>query len=232
MPTFRPVRGAIFDLDGVLVDTATYHFEGWQMIARGLGFELTAAQGEPLKGVSRLEALSIVLSVGGVDVDGAQREALAASKDAWFRNRVSQMDSSAMLPGAADSLRWLQARGIPIALASASENAVQILRQVGLEHYFTSVVDGRAVRRTKPDPEVFLLAAHGLGLPPQECVVFEDAAAGVEGARSAGCAVVGLGDATILAAADLVLPSMREVPLEDLFGRRAHPQPPTQPIAR
>lgn len=214
----REVRGAIFDLDGVLVDTAGYHFEGWQRIAHQLGFALRPADGELLKGVSRDEALTAVLRVGGVEVTPDERALLSAAKNTWFLEQVAALDPDALLPGAYHTLRWLQVRDVPIALASSSENAIEILERTGIRQFFRAVVDGHVVRRAKPDPEIFLLAARGIGLPPARCVVFEDAEAGVAGARRAGCAVVGLGDPAVLCRADLVVGSLLEVPLGAIFG--------------
>ncbi len=213
----REIRGAIFDLDGVLVDTAGYHFEGWQRIAHGLGFDLQRADGELLKGVSRDEALMAVLRVGRVQVGDRERARLSAVKNAWFLEQVANLDPGALLPGAQDALRWLQSRQVPIALASSSENAIEILERTGIRQFFVAVVDGHVVRRAKPDPEIFLLAARGLGLPAAQCVVFEDAEAGVAGARRAGCAVVGLGDPLVLHEADLVVGSLAEIALETIF---------------
>jgi beta-phosphoglucomutase len=217
-----PAAGAIFDLDGVLVDTARFHFEGWQTVARARGFELSQTDGELLKGVSRDEALRIVLRIGGVQLDEQQRAKLAESKNRWFVERISRLDPSALLPGVKDALHELTILGVPIALASASKNAMSVLRAVGIADYFTTIVDGRAVTHAKPDPEVFLRAAAGLKFNPQRCVVFEDAPAGLVGARRAGCIAVGIGDPSVLGPnADLVVASVAEVQMPLLFASAA-----------
>jgi beta-phosphoglucomutase len=208
----------VFDLDGVLVDTARFHFEGWRRVARSLGFDLAPGHGELLKGISRREALDVVLAVGGRDLDERARADLAEAKNAWYVEQISHLRRDALLPGVEQVLDQLHTLQVPIALASSSKNARMILRQTGIEHCFDAVVDGHAVTLAKPDPEIFVRAAKALGMKPSECVVFEDAAAGVAGAHRAGCFVVGLGDTQVLSDADFVVGSMAELNLELLFG--------------
>src|SRR3984957_10014358 len=212
-----PAGGAIFDLDGVLVDTACEHFEAWQQMARSLGFELSAAHGERLKGVGRPEALDLVLSVGCVSASESRRAQLAAAKNTWYLKRIAGLGPERLLPGARAALEELRRRHIPVALASSSKNAREILRQTRIESCFDAIVDGNAITRTKPDPEIFLRAAAGLGLPAGAGAVFEDAGAGGTGARRAGCRVVGLGGRTF-AAADLTAATLSDVDLSLLFG--------------
>jgi beta-phosphoglucomutase len=212
-----PAGGAIFDLDGVLVDTACDHFEAWQQMARSLGFELSPAQGEWLKGVSRHEALDIVLSIGRVSASESRRAQLAAAKNTWYLKRIEGLGQERLLPGARAALVELRRRDIPVALASSSKNAREILRQTRIDSCFDVIVDGNDITQTKPDPEIFLRAAAGLGLPAGACVVFEDAEAGVTAARRAGCLVVGIGGRTF-ATADLSAATLSDVDLSLLFG--------------
>lgn len=205
---FCSMRGALFDLDGVIVDTARHHFLAWRRLAEGLGFEFTEAHNERLKGVSRARSLEILLEVGGVTTTTAEREEMAARKNAWYVESISRLDVGDILPGADEYLRRLRERGVRVALGSASKNAPLILDRLGIAGLFDAIVDGNAVSRAKPDPEVFLVGANRLGLAPADCVVFEDAEAGVEAARRAGMRVVGVGDPVALRAADLVVPGL------------------------
>lgn len=212
-----PAAGAIFDLDGVLVDTACEHFEAWQQMARSLGFELSPDHGERLKGVGGPEALDIVLSIGRVSASESRRAELAATKNSWYLKRIAGLGPERLLPGARAALAELRRRHIPVALASSSKNAREILRQTRIDRCFDAVVDGNAVTRTKPDPEIFLRAAAELGLPSGACVVFEDAEAGVTAARRAGCRVVAIGRHPF-GAADLTAAILSDVDLSLLFG--------------
>ena len=213
-----PAQGGIFDLDGVLVDTAGFHFAGWQMTAEQLGFQLADADEELLKGVSRNEALDIILGIGRVTCTPSERARLADEKNAWYVEQIQQLTPAALLPGALGLLESLRRRNIPMALASSSRNAPAIVERVGVAHFFAHVVDPAALSATKPDPEIFLRAAEGLGLTPGGCIVFEDAPAGVTGALRAGCVVVGVGDAAVLHEADIVVQSLVDVPVTALFA--------------
>lgn len=205
MAVFAEMRGAIFDLDGVIVDTAKYHFLAWRRLAAELGFAFTEAENERLKGVSRMRSLEILLELGGLEVGDEERIALAEKKNRWYREYISQMDESELLAGAKDYILRLRRDGIKIALASASKNAMTILEKTGITHLFDAIVDGSKVARAKPDPEIFLRAAEELRLPPEHCMVFEDAEAGIEAARRAGMRVVGIGGEGTLGKADLVV---------------------------
>lgn len=205
------MKGAIFDLDGVIVDTAKYHYLAWRSLARRLGFEFTEADNERLKGVSRMESLRILLEVGGAIATEEEREEMAAEKNREYVDYISKLEPSEILPGAGGYLLQLRGRGVKIALGSASKNAGFILSRLGIAELFDAVIDGTKVSKAKPDPEVFLAASAALGLPPSECVVFEDAEAGVQAGKAAGCRVVGIGDPNILAAADLVVSGLHEL---------------------
>jgi beta-phosphoglucomutase len=207
----RDMRAAIFDLDGVIVDTAKYHFLAWRRLANQLGFDFSEVDNEKLKGVSRVRSLEILLELGKVQADDAAREKMAAEKNGWYVEYISKMDASEILPGAVDYLRFIKSRGVKIALGSASKNAVMILDLLGITPMFDAIMDGTKVQKAKPDPEIFVKAAEALGIDKEYCVVFEDAEAGVEAARRAGMATVGVGKPEILKDADLVIPGF--VPL-------------------
>ncbi|MDT3425099.1 beta-phosphoglucomutase [Paenibacillus forsythiae] len=205
------IKACLFDLDGVLVDTAKYHYIAWKELADQLGFEFTEKDNERLKGVSRSASLNILLEIGGLALDEAEKARLAESKNSRYVEYISSMDSSEILPGALAFLEDCRSQGIGTALGSASKNAMTILNNTGLTPYFDAIIDGTNTSVAKPDPEVFLLGAEALGVPPVNCVVFEDAEAGIEAARRAGMASVGIGSPETLGAASLVVPSLLEM---------------------
>jgi len=213
-----PVKACLFDLDGVLVDTANYHFLAWRRLAGELGFTFTEADNERLKGVSRMASLDILLSVGGLAFPPEEKERLAAKKNGWYVEMISKMDQSEILPGALDFLKACRGAGLKVALGSASKNSAIILANTGLTPYFDAIIDGTMTQAAKPDPEVFLLGAEALGIAPDDCVVFEDAEAGIEAARRGGMKSVGIGSPQILREADLVVPSLAAMTVERLAG--------------
>lgn len=210
------IEACIFDLDGVIVDTAKYHYLAWRRLANELGFDFTEEQNERLKGVSRVRSLEILLEIGNKSVDQATFDALAAKKNAWYVDSIKQMDPSEILPGAKEFLEALRQAGIKTALGSASKNAGIILQNIGLIDHFDAIIDGTHTSKAKPDPEVFLLGAQALGKAPVNCVVFEDAAAGVDAAKAAGMKVVGIGHATNLGQANLVITGLDQMSVERL----------------
>lgn len=199
----------IFDLDGVLVDTARYHFLAWAELARGLGFEFTPAEAEATKGVSRMASLEIVLRAGGLEgrFSQAEKERLAARKNARYLEYVAAMTPSEVLPGVVPFLHDVRGHGALTVLGSASKNAAAILDRCGLRALFDAVVDGTTVSRAKPDPEVFVRGAGAVGIDPARCVVFEDAAAGIEAAARAGMRSVGVGESPPLGGATMRIAS-------------------------
>lgn len=213
---------AIFDLDGVIVDTAKYHYLAWKRLARELQIPFTEEDNERLKGVSRMRSLQIVLELGGRDESAAEKERLAARKNAWYVEYIGQMDSDEILPGVLPFMAALKRDEIKTALASASKNARFILDRLGLAGEFAAIVDGNSVSKAKPDPEGFLLAASKLGIDPARAVVFEDAAAGIEAAKRAGMFTVGIGSPSALAGADLILPGFAGVAPEELLEELRH----------
>lgn len=190
--------GFIFDLDGVIVDTAKYHYLAWKKLANELGFEFTKEQNEMFKGVSRKRCLEILLEIGNVTASQEQFDAWMVDKNVDYLAYIENMDESEVLPDVPRVLNFLKDNHIPIALGSASKNARPILEKVKLLPFFDSIVDGNNVTKAKPDPEVFLIAAENLGVPSNKCVVFEDAVAGIQAANAADMISIGIGDQKVL----------------------------------
>jgi beta-phosphoglucomutase len=210
------IESCIFDLDGVVVDTAKYHFLAWKALAEELGFEFTPENNERLKGVSRMQSLEILLKIGGLNFPEKEKLAMAERKNALYVSYIEKMTPDEILPGARQFLRELKANGIRTALGSASKNAPMILERLQLSGMFDVVIDGNSISEAKPNPEVFLKGAEKLGVAPANCVVFEDAIAGIEAARNGGMQCVGIGDRATLGMADLVIPGFDGFTLEKL----------------
>jgi beta-phosphoglucomutase len=214
----RSMRAAIFDLDGVIVDTAKYHYLAWSRLARKLGFEFTETDNERLKGVSRMRSLEILLEIGGVRMDEAARRENAALKDGWYVEYIRAMDPSELLPGSVEYVRHLRGKGIRTAIASASRNAPLILERLQIGPLFDAVVDGTKNLMAKPEPDIFLRSASDLGIAPSDCIVFEDAEAGIEAAIRAGMGSVGVGKPGNLVRADLVIADFRQLMIVGRIG--------------
>lgn len=210
------IKACIFDLDGVIVDTAKYHYLAWKRLAKELGFDFTEEDNEILKGISRMKSLDILLQIGKLSFNEKTKEELAAKKNAWYVEYISNMDSSEILPGVINFLKSLRNNNIKISLGSVSKNAKLILNNVGIAPYFDAVIDGTKITHAKPDPEVFLKGAEELGVKPCECVVFEDAQAGIEAAINAGMFSVGVGSLKTLSKANFVISSFEEMTLNRL----------------
>ncbi|MDB5055402.1 MAG: beta-phosphoglucomutase [Bacilli bacterium] len=204
-------KGAIFDLDGVIVDTAKYHYLAWARLAQELGFEFTEEHNERLKGVSRTRSLEILLDIGKLELSEAKKLAFAEKKNNWYVEYIKHMDESEILPGAKEYLIHLRNNGIKIALGSASKNAPMILENLKISKLFDVIIDGNQTSKAKPDPEVFLLGAKGIELQPEDCIVFEDAEAGVEAGKLAGMRVIGIGKKETLQKADRVINGLFEM---------------------
>jgi beta-phosphoglucomutase len=207
------LKGCIFDLDGVIVDTARYHFLAWQRLAEEMGFDFTEDHNEALKGVSRMASLEILLRVGGIVKDDEEKIELATRKNNWYVEYISRMTPDEILPGSIDLLNMLRSEGILTAIGSASRNAGMILDRIGLRTMFDAIVDGNKIHSAKPDPEVFLKGAEELGLAPENCVVFEDAQAGIEAALAGGMKCIGVGSPINLGRANLVVPDLKHITL-------------------
>lgn len=206
----------IFDLDGVIVDTAKYHYLAWKNLANSLGFDFTKEQNELLKGVSRVKSLEILLEIGQVTLSDEQKQKLLIEKNNEYLEYVNKMDSEEILLGVNNILHFLDANEISFALGSASKNAPLILEKVGLLDRFTAIVDGNDVSKAKPNPEVFLIAAEKLNMKPENCIVFEDAIAGVQAANAANMVSVGIGEKDVLGEANYVFANMNTITTEFL----------------
>ncbi|MDO9580336.1 MAG: beta-phosphoglucomutase [Bacteroidales bacterium] len=206
----------IFDLDGVIVDTAKYHFLAWKRLADQLGIHFTENDNEQLKGVSRIDSLEIILDIGNRKLNQQQKNEYATLKNNWYVEYISKMTPDEILPGCLEFINELRNAGIPVAIGSASKNTPMILNKVGIKNLFDAVVDGNVVSKAKPDPEVFIKAANMVGVEPVNCFVFEDAFAGVQAAINAGMMCVGIGSAQVLTKAHLVVSGLNEMSLGKL----------------
>lgn len=211
-------KGFIFDLDGVIVDTAKYHYLAWKKLANELGFEFTKEQNELFKGVSRKRCLEILLEIGKLEATQKQFDTWMIEKNADYLAYIDNMDESEILPEVPKILEFLKGNDIPIALGSASKNARPILEKVGLLSYFDIIVDGNNVLKAKPDPEVFLLAAKQLGVDANDCIVFEDAVAGIQAANSANMISIGIGDYKILNEAKFNFQNFTQISIKFIQG--------------
>ena len=191
-------KAFIFDLDGVIVDTAKYHFLAWKKIANQLGIEFTEENNELLKGVSRIRSLDIILELGNKAASQEDKDKWLTQKNEDYLSQLVDMDHREILPGVFDVLQFLKSNKQPIALGSASKNARPILEKTGILSYFDAIVDGNDVTNAKPDPEVFLIAAKLLNVKPENAVVFEDSVAGIQAANIANMISIGIGDKNIL----------------------------------
>ncbi|MFC5408438.1 beta-phosphoglucomutase [Larkinella bovis] len=212
-----PIKALLFDLDGVIVDTAIFHYQAWRRMANSLGFDISEEFNEQLKGISRTESLDLILAQGGLTLSDEQKADLAARKNGWYLELVSQMTPADILPGVTDFFGQVKAARLKTALGSVSKNARLILERIGMLDDFDAIIDGTKIARGKPDPEVFLKGAAELGVQPAESVVFEDAVAGIEAAKRGGMRVVGIGDPAVLTKADRVVASLAELSLDEVL---------------
>lgn len=204
-------KGFIFDLDGVIVDTAKYHFLAWQKLAKSIGIDFSHEQNEQLKGVSRVKSLEKILAWGNKTISEDKFNALMASKNDDYLSFIAKMNHDEILPDVPKVLNYLKAQNQPISLGSASKNARQILEKVDLLKQFDAIVDGNDVSKAKPDPEVFLIAAKALNIKPEDCIVFEDSVAGVQAANTANMISIGIGEKSVLHEADYVFSDFTEI---------------------
>jgi len=212
------IKAFLFDLDGVIVDTAIYHYQAWKEMANSLGFDISEKFNEQLKGVSRMDSLDIILKHGGVEVSDEEKLVLATQKNENYLNLVSKMSSADILPGVSDFFEQVKKENIKIALGSVSKNAKLILERIGMLDDFDAIIDGTKISKGKPDPEVFLKGAEELDFLPAECLVFEDAVAGVEAAKRAGMKAVGIGKKDVLTQADVVFDDLVGVDIHELLA--------------
>ncbi|TYP72213.1 beta-phosphoglucomutase [Aquimarina intermedia] len=204
-------KGFIFDLDGVIVDTAKYHYLAWKNLAEELGISFSEIQNEQLKGVSRIRSLEKILEWGNLEIPQDKFDKLLVEKNEEYLSYINNMNQNEILPDAVRVLEYLKTQNCGIALGSASKNARIILDKVNLREHFETIIDGTDVTKAKPDPEVFIKGAERLNIAPEHCVVFEDSVAGIQAANAAGMVSIGIGDSAILYEADYVFENFKEM---------------------
>jgi beta-phosphoglucomutase len=210
------IQAVIFDLDGVIVDTAHYHYIAWKRLASEFGITLTPQHNELLKGVSRMRSLEIILSLGNIQLSESEKEDLADKKNNWFVEYIESIRPEEIFSGVKEMLMECRNRKLKVALASSSKNAPRVIELLGVANLFDTMVDGTMITHTKPDPEIFLLAAKRLGISPDKCIVFEDAEAGVEAALAAGMKCVGVGSPEQLGKANFIVKQTADFDLNKL----------------
>jgi beta-phosphoglucomutase len=212
------LKCCIFDLDGVICDTAKYHYLAWKSLAEDLNIPFTEQDNERLKGVSRMESLGILLSLGSKKYSDDEKRCFAERKNNRYIEYICKMTRNEILPGVENLLLALHKNYIKVALGSVSKNASAIIDSLQIESFFDVIIDGNKVTHAKPDPEVFLLAAKTLDIAPENCVVFEDAITGVQAAHRAGMKCIGIGNRNILAEADLVVADLTNITLHKILS--------------
>ena len=208
------MKAFIFDLDGIIVDTAKYHFKSWKIISKNFGFELSKNQNELLKGVSREKSLERILSWGGISIDRFEKKKYLEKKNELYKGFISNLCQMDILPGVNKLLDFAAIKDIPIALGSASKNAHQILKKLGIKNKFKVIIDGNLTSKSKPHPEVFLKGAKMLGVNPKEVIVFEDSIAGVKAANKAKMVSVAICTCGKIENAKYNFNSLDDIPLE------------------
>ena len=213
----KNIRGVLFDLDGVLVTTDELHYLAWQSVATQEGIYFDRQINHRLRGISRMDSLDIVLERAKRTYSPQEKEKLATQKNDFYRNLLGKLSPEALLPGAAETLRALRARGVKSAIGSVSKNTPLILERTGLTNLVDAVVDGNSITKSKPDPEVFLKGAEKLGLQPAECLVVEDALAGIEAARRAEMSYFGIGTAATLPGVERFAQNLAAISVDELL---------------
>ena len=213
--------GFIFDLDGVITDTAKFHYQAWKALADSLGISIDETFNETLKGISRMDSLDRILAHGHREnaFTPAEKEALAQQKNDHYVQLLEHLTTEDVLPGVVPLLQQAQARHIPCAVASASKNAPLILEKLGVRAYFATIVDPDSLSKGKPDPEIFLAAADSIGVLPQNAIGFEDVQSGIDGLKAAGIYAVGLSASQPLIGADMQVSEMTELSVDALLNR-------------
>ncbi len=211
------ILGVIFDLDGVIVSTDNCHYLAWKRMADEEDIPFDRTVNERLRGVSRMESLAIILEKARKEYSEEEKQALAARKNGYYVELIGNLTEKDILPGAMDTLNWLKAKGVKVAIGSSSRNTPIILRQIGLSDAFDAVADGNAIKNSKPDPEVFLLAASLLNLDPANCLVVEDADAGIQGALAGGMRALGVGSAAANPTATFTAESLEKADFDSIL---------------
>ena len=213
-------KAILFDLDGVIVETAHFHYLAWKRLANEkLDSDFTHEFNETLKGISRMESLDLILQYSGKQIDNATKLQYATLKNEWYLELVSKMTPDDILVGVPTFFQQVKAATLKIGLGSVSKNAKMILERVGLINDFDVIIDGTKISKSKPDPEVFLKGAEELGFLPEQCIVFEDAVAGIEAAKRANMKAIGIGKPEILTQADIVFENFIEMNLEAILQK-------------
>jgi beta-phosphoglucomutase len=217
------IKGLLFDLDGVIVDTAKYHFLAWRKMANDLGFDFNEEQNEQLKGISRIESIARIMKWGNVTLTPVEVEKYMKLKNDWYLEHIETLTPKDVLPGADTFIKNSKKLGYKIALGSASKNAKPILDKLELTPLFDALIDGNVVTASKPDPAVFLNGAKALGLLPINCLVFEDAIAGIEAAHNGGMKAVGIGQTDVLENANIVYENLHGISISDILEKISQP---------
>lgn len=212
------IKAVIFDLDGVIVSTDNFHYQAWKRMSDEEGIPFDRETNQKLRGVSRMASLEIILEKSSRVYTDKEKEKLAASKNKFYTEKLADLTADDILPGVKNLLASLRQQKIKIAVGSSSKNAPYILERIGMQDYFDAVADGNQISHSKPDPEVFLLAAKLLGNPPENCAVVEDAYAGIEAAKAGGMFAVGVGFAQTCPQADLAAPDLDHVELKSIMN--------------
>lgn len=212
------IKAVLFDLDGVLVSTDEYHYRSWQKISAEEGFDFFDHEfNHKFRGVARMECVEIITKASGRHYTAKQKQELADRKNKYFSESLATVTQNDLLPGALHALQELKHRGIKIAVASNSRNAKTIIKQVQIEHLLDTIVDGYQIENSKPDPEIFLLAAKNIGIPPSQCLVVEDALTGIEAAHRAGMKALGISAKERLHNAEIVIPNLSAMSVDELL---------------
>ncbi len=213
------IKAFIFDLDGVIVDTAKYHFQAWKRLAQHLEIPFTEEDNEKMKGISRMASLEIILQLGTKEYSERDKQKFCMTKNTWYLEFTKRMNSKDILPGIPEFLSHLKEENIKIALGSASKNARLVLDIIGIKEEFEVIIDGNDVVNSKPDPEVFLKGATGLNVSPSETIVVEDSAKGIDAAIAGGFLSIGIGTEEHLSHASMVLPSLENITISEISNR-------------
>jgi beta-phosphoglucomutase len=213
------IKAVLFDLDGVLVSTDEYHYFSWKKLSEEEGFGFFDHEfNHKFRGVARMECIEIITKASGKHYTPEQKQELADRKNRYFVESLSTVTTEVLLPGALSTLKELRKRGIKVAVASNSRNAKTIIDQSQIKELLDTIVDGFDITNSKPDPEVFLLAANNVDIPPAQCLVVEDAVAGIESARRAGMKALGIGTKERLPNANIVIPNLAAISVDDLLN--------------
>ena len=213
------IKGFIFDLDGVITDTAELHYEAWKHLSDDMDWEFNRELNEKLRGISRMDSIKVIMDHNHVTLDDATVAELATKKNDIYVASLDHMTPDDYLPGALELLTHLRSEGFKVALGSASKNAIKVLKQLNATHFFDVIGDGNSVSKSKPEPDIFLYAAEKLGLPPENCIVFEDAEKGIDAAKAGKFHNVGIGPEERVGHADIRFDTMKEA---TLFEVKSH----------